>query len=221
MSSEDLDTLLRTVRSAAAGYSADAIAVVIEGVFPVVETNPITGREWLRGEAEQVFVEHNGVDRGWVAEAQILAMADRMGAIAEEAWPFRAVRGSVVWGAEPLAFSATGLTDVIAGHMIGPVVDATRVPDPGEGFIGDSERGPFYDRDRGRVVLDVGCTHMLEHEMGGHGQVIIFAASAAHRDRLLREGLALWQVEMLPGAVDGPSHVRLRGADERGAFDAG
>ncbi len=196
LSSGDLALLLRVARTAAAGYGADAMAVVVEGIFPLVDANPLTGQAWQRGDAEQLWLEHNGAEKGWVAETQILAVAHRTGETSDEGRPFHMVEGSVTWGDEPLPLLGTGLAEAVAARMGGKVLEASRVPDPGDGFVGDPENGPFYDAEYGRIALDIGCTRILGNQLIGHGGAWLIVRSAEQADYLVGEGLPSWQVEV-------------------------
>lgn len=201
LSSGNLNRLLGLAATAAAGYGADTMAVVIEGVFPLVPANPLTGQPWQRGEAERLWLEHDGAGKGWVSETQILAVALRSGATINEACPFELSDGTLTWGAAPLDLSRTGLAEAVAGQLKAPAVDPARVPDPGDGFAGDPENGPFYEAGYGRIVLDVGCTRILAGELLGHGEACLVVTSRERADYLIGEGLHSWQVE-LSGAAD-------------------
>lgn len=196
LSSGNLNMLLRVAGTAAAGYGADAMALAVEGVFPLVDANPLTGQAWRRGEAEQLLLEDNAAEKGWVAETQILAVAHRSGTTSDQGWPFKLVDGSVAWGDQPLPLSGTGLAESVAARMDGTVLDASRVPDPGDGFAGDPENGPFYAAEYGRVALDIGCTRILGNQLNGHGEAFLIAGSVEQADYLVGEGLPNWQVEV-------------------------
>ncbi len=180
----DLNLLLGAAGKAAALYGAEALAVVVEGVFPIVETNPVTGNSWERGEAERLWLEHDGVEKGWVSEAQIVAVTFRTGETAEAVWPFRVADGVVAWGEQPLPLSGTGLAGALAGRLEGPVMDPARVPDPGDGFAGDPENGPFYAPEYGRVALDIGCTRILGNQLLGRGEACLIVESDDQAGRL-------------------------------------
>ncbi len=200
LSSGALDPLLRLAGTAASGYGAQALALVVEGVVPLVAVNPLTGEAWQRGEAEQVWLEHDGVAQGWVAETQILAVAERTGETVDEGWPFRLASDTVEWADAPLALSGTGLSRAVAARMRGPVVDPARVPDPGDRLAGDPENGPFHPPEYGRVSLDIGCTRVLGDQLGDDGEVFLIVESCDRADYLIREGLPLWQVEVSTAA---------------------
>lgn len=197
----DLNELLRLADTAAAGYGADAIAIVLEGVFPVVGMNPVTGRAWQRGEAEQLWLEHDGVEKGWVSESQFLAIALRTGETAHEGWRFRLVGDRVAWADAPQTLSRTGLADALAARIVKPIVDASRVPVPGEGFVGDAENGPFYDLERGRQALDIGCTRILGNQLLGRGEARLLVDDEAGARTLISAGLSSWQVDVVAARV--------------------
>lgn len=202
--SGDVGAVLDAAGIAAAGYRADALAVVVEGVMPLVDTNPVTGQPWESGEAEVVWRDHDGAAHGWVTETQILAMALRSGETAEEAWALRGEDDGVRWGANTLDLSATGLTDELAARLANPPADPARVPDPGDlltpGFAGDAENGPFLPEDEGALRLDAGCTLMLANRLGEAGDLLVFAESEDHALDLQDQGVPGEWIELPAGA---------------------
>lgn len=198
LSSTELNQLLGLAETVATGYGADGGVLVVEGVFPLVKLNPITGEPWQRGEAEQVWLKHDGAENGWVSETQILAMALRSGETADEVWPFRLGESSVTWGDAPLSLSSTGLAQALNNRMQGPVIDDSRVPDPGDGLRGDPDNGPFYSREYGRVALDIGITRVLANELAANGSANLIVESDERAEYLVGEGLQSWNVEVFP-----------------------
>ena len=196
LSCDDLSALLRFADTAAAGYGADSLAVVIEGVFPMVEENPVTERPWERGEAEKLWLEHDGAAMGWVSEVAITTIAFRDGSTHVEGWPFHIHDDSVVWGEVPMSIPVSGLAELLVARLDGPIMDPARVPDPGDSFAGDPENGPFYDSEFGRVALDIGCTRILGNQLRGHGEAFLVVDSDQQADHLISEGLPNWQVEV-------------------------
>jgi hypothetical protein len=198
LSGGDLNFLLGLADTVAAGYGADALALVIEGVLPTVEQNPLTGQAWQRGEAEALWREDDGVEKSWVAEAHITAIAFRGGATANEAWSFRVKDGRINWGDEPLRSSVSGLDTLLLARLSRPALDAARVPDPDIPGA-DPANGPFYPVDYGRVALDIGCTRSLGNQLGDRGDAILLVDSEERADYLIGEGLPRWQVETYAG----------------------
>jgi hypothetical protein len=202
--SGDAGAVLDAAGIAAAGYRADALAVVIEGVMPLVDTNPVTGQPWESGEAEDVWRDHDGAARGWVTETQILATALRSGEAAEEAWALRAEDDGVRWGENTLDLSATGLTQELAARLANPAADPARVPDPGDlltpGFAGDAENGPFLPEAEGALRLDAGCTLMLANRLSENGDLLVFAESEDHALDLQDQGVPGEWIELPTGA---------------------
>lgn len=196
LSCDDLGPLIRMAEIAGTSYGADALAIVIEGVVPLVDKNPVTGRIWERGEAEQLWLDGHGVDRGWVSETQIIAVALRDGATSEEAQSFRVNGDTVTWGSEPSALGGTGIAGQLSRQLDGPVMDSARVPNPGEGFVGDPVNGPFYDPDYGRIALDIGCTRVFGNQLLGRGEACLILDSEEQAEHFVREGLPSWQVEL-------------------------
>lgn len=200
LDSGDLNALLHLAETAGTGYGADALAVVIEGVVPLVDVNPLTGQPWQRGEAEEVWQEHDGVAQGYVTETQICVIAARSGETADDVSSFRVADGVVEWDAVPLDGVRTGLGDALAARLRRPAVDAARVADPGGKLAGDQENGPFYDAEYGRIALDVGCTRILSNQLAEDGDVVYVVESAERAEFYVGEGLPQWLIE-----VDAPA----------------
>lgn len=194
-SSPDIAPLLNIAEDLGAGCGADALALVTEGVFPLVPENPLTGTSWLRGEAESVWLHHDGADRGWVTEAVITVIGDRGGASTGECWPFHLAGELVKWAETALPFDSQPLGDILATRLKRTILDPTRVPDPGDGFTGDAENGPFLTPERGRISLDIGCALMLGRRLEG-GQLNLVAPSEEESATLISAGLPSWQVEV-------------------------
>src|SRR5690606_16382286 len=102
LASPELGDLLRVAELAGMSYGADALALVFEGVLPVAPINPVTDAAWERGDAEQVWLDHDGGRRGWVTEIAITAIGLRGGTSMEEVWPFVLDNNVPQWADEPL-----------------------------------------------------------------------------------------------------------------------
>lgn len=201
LSSGDLNVLVRLGGSAASGYGADVLAVVVEGIFPMVEENPVTEKPWESGDAEKLWLEHDGVAMGWVSEVAITTIAARDGSTHVEGWSFRKGDDSVVWGETQMSVESGRLAERLVTQFRGPVMDSTRVPDPGDGFVGDPDNGPFYDPEAGRVAIDIGCSRMLGNQLRDHGDAFLVVDSDQQAQRLISEGLPKWQVEVWANLV--------------------
>jgi hypothetical protein len=193
---DEVGDILRVAHTAAAGYGADALALVLEGVFPTVPENPMTGHPWQQGEAQRAWRDHNGVAEGWVTEAAITTVATRGGLSSTECQPFRLENGAIVWAAQPMDFTATGLAELLLERLSGPTVDSARMPDPGEGFIADPQAERFYDAEFGRIALDIGCTRVLGTQLGADGEALLVLESEQQAEFYISEGLPRWQVEV-------------------------
>lgn len=191
----DPNTLLRNAAMAGAAYGADALAIVLEGVIPLVPANPVTGEPWGRGEAETVWFEHDGVARGWVTETILISVGGRDGDTVDQAVPFRPTSDSIEWAAEPTQINSP-IGGLLVKQLEHPAVDAARVPDPGDGFAGDPENGPFYDAAVGRQVLDIGFTRTVGRELFPDGMAMLLVATDAEAEALIDDGLPSWQVEV-------------------------
>lgn len=210
LSCGELNVLLRFAGAVAAGYGADSLAVVIEGVVPMVGANPLTGNRWQAGEAEQLWREHEGAERGWVSETQILVVASRTGETAEAGWPFHRVDGSIVWGETQLKLSRTGLAEILMTRVATPVLDASQMPEPADDLGADSEHDPILDLEHGRLALDIGCTRIFGRQLAEGGKVWMIVGSGDEAERLVREGLPPWQVEVFAGCARGYSRYMRR-----------
>lgn len=193
----DPNTLLRNAAMAGAAYGAEALAVVLEGVIPLVPTNPVTGEPWGRGEAETAWLEHDGVARGWVTETLLISVGGRDGDAVDQALPFRPTTGAIEWAAEPTPINSP-IGGLLVKQLEHPAVDAARVPDPGDSFAGDPENGPFYDPAVGRQVLDIGFTRTVGRELFPDGMAMLLVASSEEADALISEGLPSWQCAIHP-----------------------
>ncbi len=89
--------LLGAAGTAARVYGADALALVFEGVLPLVPVNALTGAEWESGEAAEVWRDHDGVAQGWVSECQLVSMVTREMRAAVTARPFVLGGSGVPW----------------------------------------------------------------------------------------------------------------------------
>ena len=202
LNSRDVNALFGLAETAVAGYGADALALVTEGVVPMVRENPLTGRPWERGEAERLRLDNEGVDKGWVSEVQITTLAVRGGTTSDEAWPFRLDSALLSWGQEPLGITLSGVDRVLTACLEAPLMDPARVPDPGDHFAGDAQNGPFYELDYGRVTLDIGCTRILANQLLGRGGASLIVDSEERAEYLISEGLSSWQVEVWRSPVE-------------------
>lgn len=198
LASSDVSDVLGNAGIAGTMLGADSLALVVEGVFPIVPENPVTGSPWEGGEAEQLWRESDGVARGWVTEAAIIAYASRDQALAHEVWDFTIDGDAVRWGGEPLSVNVGGLAERLALELERPAADPARVPDPGEGMVGDAVDGPFYSSDRGRMSLDIGCIRALGNRMP-EGDVVLVLPSREDADRMIVEGLPSWHAEVYAG----------------------
>lgn len=93
----EIGELLGVAGTAARAYGADALALVFEGVLPLVPENPLTGAEWESGEAHEVWRDHDGVAQGWVSECQLVSMVTREMRAAVTARPFVLGGSGVTW----------------------------------------------------------------------------------------------------------------------------
>ncbi|MBX3089881.1 MAG: hypothetical protein KF772_04780 [Cryobacterium sp.] len=181
-----------------AAYGAEALAIAVEGLVPIVPKNPVTGEDWQSGEAERAWLEQDGVSKNWVREVMIFEIGTRSGEAYREVIPFVALAEEVFWE-ETMTTSTDegGLAGALIEALKKDPVDVSRVPDPGDGFAGDPVNGPFYEPERGRVVLDVGVTRSIGSRLDP-GTAKFVVSSESQAQYLIDEGLPDWQVELDP-----------------------
>lgn len=199
----ELSTVLKASGQAAMGYGADALAVVFEGVFPLVDTNPITGAPWQRGEADEVWRDHHGAARGWVSEVQVVEATARNGDRQSIVTPFQLTGADLNWqSSDRNPTGGEAFTRTMVRAFENPPADCTRVPDPGEQFQA-AEEAPIMPPDRGRRALDVGLTRIIDREFtlgdDGDGSAALIFTDAAAADAYFADGLASWQAIIYDG----------------------
>lgn len=161
----------------------------------------MTDRTWQPGAAEQLWREQGGVERGWVSEMQVLAVASRTGGTTEMGWAVRHVSGSDEWTYMPIELFRTGVAKFLGTRLGTPALDASRVLDPGGDPVGDGGHGSFLDLEQGRLVLDIGRTRVLGKQLGEEGDICLVVHIADEAEELIGEGLQPWQVEMTTGSA--------------------
>lgn len=78
----DRDDALHAARICAVVFGCDAVTMVTEGWHPSPEhglINPVTGKEWERGEMQDVVENHDGLTRGWLTEGLTCTAANAAG----------------------------------------------------------------------------------------------------------------------------------------------
>lgn len=131
-----------------------------------------------------------------MSETQILAVARRTAGTSDQGWPFLLDDGRVTWNEAPLELGGTGFSKAIAACLQAPKIDVSRMPDPGDGMVGDPDNGPFLTPEDGRISLDIGCTRILTEKLAGTGNASLIVDSADLATHLIDEGLPDWQVEV-------------------------
>ncbi|GAA4758963.1 hypothetical protein ACFQNE_13815 [Gordonia phosphorivorans] len=187
----EVDDLLGEAGMVAYGYGADALAVVLEAVVPLVPVNPITGEEWESGEADDVFRQHDGVAQGCVTECQVVELQTRDGYHLALARPFVVTDASIDWSAKPLETGGAGVGGILARALSRPGADPAAVRDPGDAFVAPAD-APVYPSATGRMVLDIGLTRILDRKFkteAPEGSVRVIVADDAEAERYRAEGL--------------------------------
>ncbi|MEQ7845785.1 hypothetical protein [Nocardioides kribbensis] len=193
----DIGVLLGAAADRAAmAYGAEALALVFEGVFPLVETNPLTGVPWGRGEADQVWRDHDGVAKAWVTECQIVSVVTREMEGAASVRPF-VLGDPLTWSDTHQSAGRVGVEQSLARALSRPAADHTAVPDPGDRFVAP-EGAPAMTPENGRLALDVGGTRsldaMLRQSDKGHGGAAFVVPSAEAVAGYASQGLMEWQI---------------------------
>lgn len=184
--------LLDLAAIAARGYGAEALALVFEGVVPAAEVNPFTGRPWQRGEADDCRRSHDGIANGWVHEALVISIVTWDGAERATTQWLTDVAGRITWGDIVLQGNGVGVEPPLRLALAESPIDPAAVPDPGDHMVA-LPGAPFYSPERGRIMLDVGCTRVLDRQLDP-GSVTLVAANAQLADRWRSEGLMDWQI---------------------------
>ena len=192
----EMGDLLGVVPMAAGGYGADALAVVLEAVFPLVPANPVTGEEWRRGEADELWREHDGAAKGWVSECLVVEFLGRDGSHAGMALPFTMGAEGIEWTATSRPTGGAGLAQALGRGFQAPVADPGQVPDSGDRIVAAPD-APLLPPEQGRLVLDVGLTRILDRRFmlevpSGSASLVVPDEAAAQRYR--DQGLEYWQV---------------------------
>ena len=190
--SADLSDLLRQLPLAAAGFGADALVLAVEGVAPMTETNPLTGAPWQRCEAEQVRVDHDGIAEGWVRELVIVVSVVRDGT-RTTAYTLEECDGELRWDADAYAPGPVGVEPVLERALQQPAADPATVRDPGDAMVAAAD-APFLSPERGRLTLDIGCTRVIDRQLGEQGRAALIAEDDAAEALYRSEGLDPWQV---------------------------
>ena len=128
LQADALRTLLPEVPVLTGGLAPDVVGLVVEGVVPLVPRNPATGSGWQRGEVFALWESGEGVERGWVAEAQLVTAISRDGQTRTVGRSFRMLDGAVTW-LDEVPFSNDGLLKVLATRFDVPVLDPSDIPD--------------------------------------------------------------------------------------------
>ncbi|WP_071289511.1 hypothetical protein [Mycolicibacterium llatzerense] len=201
LESPDVGRLLNMAATAARGYSAEALALVFEGVVPTEAPNPLTGQGWQRGEADDARRRHDGIARGWAHEALVVSIVTWDGAERATTQRLTTVAERMSWGGIMLQDKVVGVATPLRLALAESPIDPAAVPDPGDHMVAASG-APFYSQERGRIVLDVGCTRLLDRQLDP-GSATLLTADAEQADQWRSEGLMDWQIAEQPALHTG------------------
>jgi hypothetical protein len=70
----DGQRIASTARTMAVGFEADAVAISTDSYVSDHQQNPMTGQPWNYGAMELLADQHDGIARGWVKEALMIAV---------------------------------------------------------------------------------------------------------------------------------------------------
>jgi len=197
LESTDFGELMDVAQIAAVGYGADALGMVFEGVAPLVETNPLTGRPWRPGEADDTRRERDGVARGWVREVAITIASVRGGATQCILYTLTRTGDIVELTSREDPTNGVGPERILQEALAKPAADPAKVPDP-DGDMRARSGSPLLPVEAGRVSLDIGCTRVLDGRLR-RGSAVFVPRDTIEADQLRSEGLMAWQVRMPPG----------------------
>ena len=149
----DGQTIYTFAQIAADSYLADGMILVIDTYATNDLTNPYTMQPWKRGEMEDLAVNHNGVQRGWVRDAIMLLFLTRGGAPAMFTLPYAVTPESraVTW----LDGEVTRKDGYTAGGMMTKVMEPT-------GMFEDDERPT--DRQIKAFLIGLGAEVLEDNE---------------------------------------------------------
>lgn len=83
----DRDQALRAAWICAQGFGCDAIAMSTDawsakGARGKADINPVTGKRWGRNEMQDVVLNHEGIEKGWIVEGLMTYAVNRAGDVA-------------------------------------------------------------------------------------------------------------------------------------------
>lgn len=160
-SHDEVGELFAVAGTMASGYGADTLALILEGVFPLLPHNPLTKVDWEKGEAEELWLHHDGAARGWVTECQLVTVVSRDLQRSASAHSFRNIEGEIHWSGDAQRLQGTGVEQSLVDAFDRPMLDPAQVRDPGDGFTASAD-APMMNPDLGRRSLDVGLTRVLD-----------------------------------------------------------
>lgn len=205
LTAADPSALLRAAGTAGVGYGAEALTLVLEGVVPLVPVHPGTGEPWRPGETEDYWRAHPAEAGTVVSEVLVVGTGMRNGEVASGSLPFARVgeghdtaaltddgAARFVWGTyRPEGAESIG-NALVTRLQVAPA-DPGAVRDPGDGFVAAPD-APFFSPERGRVVLDIGTTRLLDRDLGEDGGALLVVDSDRDAEPYRAEGLMPWQV---------------------------
>jgi hypothetical protein len=114
------DSALRAARTAAVGFSCDALALTTETYCAGTSTSPLTGQRWVPGELQTAASEHGALETGSVIEALITFVVNRAGDVAGIAQPYRIHRRVNALGV--VSYDIKWLPEQVMNHWDGHAV---------------------------------------------------------------------------------------------------
>lgn len=192
----ELSELLRVADTVAHAFGGEGLALVFEGVLPLVPDNPLTGSPWERGDADAVWRNHEGVSKGWITECQLVSLVTREMRAATTAHAFKLQDKTVVWTEEIQSLGGgVGVEKALAGALSQPAIDVSQVPDPGDRVVAPVG-APLLSPERGRLSIDIGMTRLLDARFGDevqNGGALLILPDQETAERYGHEGLMAWQ----------------------------
>lgn len=123
---QNRDAMLWCARMAAGGFCADVIALTMETWYASAgrTTNPLTGKQWGPGEMQDAADNHDGVAKGWIADALMVQVYNRAGDTAQITMPYSIKKRRVLWG-EPVRDEGVDHAGYVYEFMIGIMKEET------------------------------------------------------------------------------------------------
>jgi hypothetical protein len=193
------DHMLAAAWYAAAGFSADMLAVTMDtfqtdGTATTVDgemINPHTNKPFEQGDLSDLVQNHEGLEKGWVVEALVTQVLNRAGDDRAGMQPYKITGRVVEWLASKLPDEAKD------GSYVGIVPEALRdamtkrTIDVMMARSGLTDADFGLDEERARAHKDVAAVNVLEQKLAEAGApfvtVLLTANPGSVREQVIRQ----------------------------------